>query len=168
MLTPLLLIAEKRLRPEWQASTVLDTPSFYPLVHTVWGTASAATFAVVVLSDWSFDFKRLALSIVLVVALLVLYTALTARPAGGAKSVVALDFETAIIPLSQKVTMFLGAALVLQLFAFGVSGDAILPAMLLGTVKALSWYFTARTVCYSSPDLGIYAYSICRLNTLLG
>ena len=125
-------------------------------MHTVWGTISAATFAIVVLSDWSFDFKRPILSIVLVVALLVIYSAFTARSPGGPYSSVALDFETAIIPLSQKITIILGVFLVLQVFVFGVAGDAILPAILLGVVKALSWYLTARTVGYTSIDLPIH------------
>lgn len=113
-------------------------------------------FAIVILSDWAFNFQRLGLSIILLAALSILYTALTARSHGRARSFAALDFEAAIIPLSQKVTIILGASLVLQLVAFGVSSDAILPAILLGVLKASSWYFTARTVRYSWFDLEIH------------
>jgi len=149
VLTPLLLIAEKRLRSKWESSRVSDGRILSPLVHTVWGAVLAAMFAVLVLSNWGVDLPGLLLSIIPITALFVVYISLTPRPTGGANTFVLLDVEAAIDPLSKRVVMILTVATAFQILAFGFPINEILPTVFLGTAKAFAWYYTTRTVCAS-------------------
>jgi hypothetical protein len=144
-LTPLLLIAEKHLRPELQASRIVDPWLFSSLVNTVWGTTLVASFAILAEPDW--DLRRAALSAVPVAALLVVYVALVPRTIEDTHSLPLINVEKAIAPLSLRVLVILVVALGMQTVVFGLPSNEITPTLTLGFAKALSWYFTIRTVC---------------------
>ena len=148
VLTPLLLLADRKLRPEsWSGKS--EKGFFSPLANTLWGTALVALVAVFAQSDW--DIGILALSIIPVAALLVAYTALIPRTDEGHRFLPQIDIEEDGVPLSLRVVVLLFAALGVQTFAFGLPSISILvPTFLLGLAKALCWYFTIQTVC--TPD----------------
>lgn len=143
VLTPLLLVADRKLRPdaprqEWERLS--------SLANTAWGTSLVALVASLALVYWSA--RELALLALPVAALLVVYTALIPRTIAGPRILPHIpDLEKAILPLSARLIPMLAMVLGVQAFEFGVSSiDLGIPAFLLGLVKALSWYFTIQSV----------------------
>lgn len=160
-LTPLLLVAEKHLRPESRASRVPDPWSLPFLSNSVWGAALVASFAIFILSDW--NLRETALSTVPVAALLVVYVALIPRSAEGTRFLPLVNIDEAIVPLSLWTGIMLVVTLCAQTFTFGLpSNVAVAPALLLGLAKALAWYFTIQTVCIPADHCRAY-----RTDTLL-
>ncbi|KAK4038195.1 glycosyltransferase [Parachaetomium inaequale] len=102
VLTPLLLVADRKLRSEAQRSE----PGIAALANTVWGTASVALVACLALLSWSL--LELALLTVPVAALLVVYIALIPRAVAGPRLLPLVpDLEDAILSLSGKVVVLL-------------------------------------------------------------
>lgn len=149
LLTPLILVAEKRLSPESRDSR---TPSSHfkalPfLAHTFWGATLVALIAAFALSDG--NLKQSALSLLPLAALSVVYVAFIPRTAGGAlnRFLPRVDIDKAAVPLSWRVVLMSVLALAAQTVAFGLPSIDIVPTLvLLGLVKALSWYFTIQIV----------------------
>lgn len=167
MLTPLLLVADRKLRPE--SRTGSESGSFSALANTIWGSTLAAVVAVFAQSNW--DKEALALSVLPVAALLVAYTALIPRTVKGSRFLPRIDAEEDMAPLSLRIAALLAAAFGAQAFAFGVpSVDIVVPTLSLGLAKAFSWYFKIQTVCglpklvfrECLPVLGTTHVVVCR------
>ena len=143
VLTPLLLAADRKLRPDAQRSE----SELSALANTVWGTALVALVATLALVYWSA--LELALLTLPIAALLLVYTALIPPGITGSRLLPSIpDLEDAILPLSARLVPILAGVLGVQAFTFGFSSiDLGIPAFLLGLVKAFSWYFTLQTVC---------------------
>lgn len=145
VLTPLLLVADRKLRPEsWSGRS--EKGFFSPLANTVWGTALVALVAVFAQSEW--DIGMLSLSVIPVAAFLVAYTALIPRTDEGHRFLPQLDIEEDGVPLSLRVTVLLFTVLGVQTLAFGLpSINFVTTTLLMGLTKAFCWYFTIQTVC---------------------
>ena len=144
MLTPLLLVADRKLRPE--SRTGSESGPLSALANTISGATLVAVVAVFAQSSW--DKEALALSVLPVAALLVAYTALIPRTIDGPRFLPRIDTEEGMAPLSLRIAALLTAAFAAQAFAFGVpSVDIVVPTLALGLAKAFSWYFTIQTVC---------------------
>ncbi|KAK4248960.1 glycosyltransferase [Corynascus novoguineensis] len=103
LLTPLLLVAEKKLRPE-----VVQRPGsgLATLANTVKGAVLVAAVAMLALVNWSL--LELALPIIPGVALLVVYFALIPRTASDPRFFPLIpEVEKAIRPLSIRIIVFL-------------------------------------------------------------
>jgi hypothetical protein len=155
-LTPLLLVAERRLRPgTWRPESGL----LPDLASSLWGTGLVASVAV--LAQWNWSFGELALSTLPAAMLLLVYAALVPRDGGPRLLPSVPDIEEAIVSLGARIVIILAMALGIQAFVFGVhSMDIGILAFSLGLAKALSWYFTIRTVCNPPPfSTGRFAHS---------
>lgn len=153
-MTPLVLIAEKHLQSrEWHA---LRTPSplgSYPLIFTSWFTALAALLSALALLDG--NIVGTALSAFPTAALFIVYSAFIPRTSPSSpllKFLPGLDnVEAAIGSLSVRIVVILAGVLGVQLFTFGSpSGISISAILVSGVARALSWYFTIRTITSSS------------------
>ncbi|KAK3380641.1 hypothetical protein B0T24DRAFT_697214, partial [Lasiosphaeria ovina] len=157
-LTPLLLITENRRRPELQVLASDEPWSLLsPLANTVWGTGFAAAVAIFALSNWGL--QECLLSAALLGALVRVYihllpaassttTTKTTATILDCRDGATINVEEAIVDISLCVVPMLAAALLLQALAFGLPGNiiaGIVPTLVLGLAKALSWYFTIRT-----------------------
>ncbi len=144
MLTPLLLVADRKLRPE--SRTGSESGLLSAVANTTWGPTLVAVVAVFAQSSW--DKVALALSVLPVSALLVAYTALIPRTVETSRFLLRIDVDEGIAPLSLRIAALLAAAFGAQAFAFGVpSVDIVVLTLALGLAKAFAWYFTIQTVC---------------------
>ncbi|KAI1748959.1 hypothetical protein F4782DRAFT_550314 [Xylaria castorea] len=137
-LAPLLAIGYRYLRPGL----------YPPAVSHVTGVALTAIFAIIVLSEW--DPLAYALSIVPIIALFVAYTLLTPQTGKWPQWFRGFDFESAIWPLSLRVVVILAIILGRESYAIGLPGTDVIDTLTLGTVKALTWYFTSQLARNSS------------------
>lgn len=152
VLTPLLLIFERQLRSRAEP----QAPWFFSsLVNTATGAALATAVALfTTVSGWNLG-KEFVLSTIPAAALLVVYVALI--PRGSTTDSPRFfprinNVEEDITPLSRRVVVVLVVALGAQGVAFGLpTSTKITPTLFLGSVKALSWYFTIQTVCSHLP-----------------
>ncbi|KAF4996679.1 hypothetical protein FDECE_12331 [Fusarium decemcellulare] len=164
VLTPLFLIAQRYLGWESPLSTISECWPFSTLISSIWGAASVA--AVACLSLFNRDLPGSALSAIPVVSLLIVYLLLTPRPSNGVQPLPLVDAEASIIPLSIKVVVFLLVALTVQTAAFGFLSSDIVPTLLLGLAKALSWFFMIRTAQNTSwciaTTIGTFAITSTR------
>ncbi|SPQ27219.1 a9b004c4-81da-411f-a4bf-bc72ac1d63e1 [Thermothielavioides terrestris] len=160
VLTPLLFIADRRLRPDARTGDGADTSLISSLFHTVRGTALIALLAVIAQPGWTF--RQLALSALPVAALFLVYAALIPRTTTGLRFVPSvLDLDEAIGPLSNRVMAILATVLAVQIIGFGVPRTSfVLLAMLLGLAKAFTWHFTIQTAQQTSwilaPAIGTF------------
>ncbi|AEO62006.1 glycosyltransferase family 90 protein [Thermothelomyces thermophilus ATCC 42464] len=107
-LTPLLLVADRKLRPRMAPSP--PQSGLAALANTVWGTTLVAAVAMLALVDWSL--LELALPLLPAAALLLVYAALMPRSAGGPRLLPLIpDIEEAIQPLSHRILILLGGVL---------------------------------------------------------
>jgi hypothetical protein len=146
-LTPLLLIAQKRLGSHQFPITSRTPDSWFVVTHlvnTVRGTTLVAVVAMLALSNG--DLRASALSAVPVAALLVVYIALVPKNAKGHRFLPLVDIADHVVPLSLRVVLILVVALGIETVAFGFPRSTIGPTLLLGVAKASSWYFTTQTV----------------------
>lgn len=178
-LTPLVLVAEKRLWPESGDST-RSRSRFSPFATTVWGTTLVAVLAIFALPGWSL--RESVQSIVPLAALLVLYLAFLPRtktlprtrtlPRTAKETLNRflpfVDIEEAIVPLSRRAVVFLVAVVCMQSVVFGLPSVDIAPTLLpLGLAKASSWYFTIKTVRLF-PSMHVHKLTTSRHGKLLG
>lgn len=95
-------------------------------------------------SDWAIQISLS--SITLVATLFVVYAALL--PKGGTGLCLpSINFERAIRPLSIRIAILLFFLLCISIVFIGFSRVNPIYTLLLGLLKALSWYFTAKVVC---------------------
>ncbi|QVM08440.1 F-actin-capping protein subunit beta [Coccidioides posadasii str. Silveira] len=147
-LTPLLLLVQKYLGSELRPPRTSNSRFFHPFVNTILGTTFAASFFIFILSDW--NLRGHALSIIPVAALLVVYTTLTPRTDKSSRYLPSFDIEGTIIPLSLRVVVVLGLALVVEILAFDLPRSTVVAISALGLAKALFWYFIIQTARNSS------------------
>ncbi|KAK3304660.1 uncharacterized protein B0T15DRAFT_418913 [Chaetomium strumarium] len=143
-LTPLLLAADKQLRPELRTWKALELPALFYLFGTVSGTAIVGLLVVLALPGWTI--WELALSTLPVAALCAAYAAFIPRTVES-RFLPYLDVDEDILQLSHRVVVISVAALSVQIISFGVPGliDLAVPTILLGLAKASAWYFTIQT-----------------------
>ncbi|KAK3899729.1 hypothetical protein C8A05DRAFT_17880 [Staphylotrichum tortipilum] len=147
-LTPLVLAAERKLRPESRPAKA--EPSIpWALANTAWGTALVALISVLAQSGW--DAGMLILSILPAAALLAVYAAFIPRTVAGPRWLPQIDVEEDLGSLSSHVALLSVAALGFQTWLFGFPGVGfVVPALLLGLTKACSWYFTIQTARHTT------------------
>lgn len=145
-MTPLLLLAEKKLRSE-----VAQRPGsgLTTLANTVWGAVVVAAISMLALVNWSL--LELALPIIPGGALLFVYFGLIPRAASGHRSFPLIpEVQKAIRPLSIRIIVLLLGVLGVQVWAFGMQSIELgWTVLLLGFLKAGFWCFSIQTV--SSP-----------------
>lgn len=101
-------------------------------------------FNIYVFSDWSIRISPS--SIASAVALFIVYAALL--PKGGTSLCLpSVDFERAIRPLSIRIIILLFLMLCVSTILIGLSIVSPIHVLLVGLLKALSWYFAAKVVC---------------------
>ncbi|KAK3293548.1 uncharacterized protein B0H64DRAFT_426130 [Chaetomium fimeti] len=146
VLTPLVLVADRKLRPEIQASE----SRFAALANSVWGTALVALVAVSAAVRGS-SLETLLLIIPLV-ALLVVYVALIPRTVDGPRLLPYIpDLEEAIPVISTRVWVLFLGMLGIQVYMFGIHSIELgFTPYLLGLVKAGFWYFAIQTARHTS------------------
>lgn len=143
-LTPLLMIAEKHIRPELHATSILELWHFSFITTTVFGTSLTALFAIFAASDW--DLRDFALSTIPLVALLLVYVAFIPRTKERTRYLARVNLEEDIFRLSMVVAITLAAILSIQAVAFGLPTKNVTHTLVIGLAKALSWFFTIQTV----------------------
>lgn len=142
-LTTCLLVIEKYSRPELHASKTTHAPGS-PIVKTISGSILVAAFATLALSSW--DIQDYALSLIPVVALLVVYVAFRPTTFENFRSLPIVDPDAAILFIAGRVLFILLVVFIVQLYIFGNLSDGVPTICLLGLMKALSWFFTSKTI----------------------
>jgi hypothetical protein len=125
--------------------------------------------AIFALSEW--NQQESALSIVPLAGLFIVYVAFIPRTVEGSlnRFLPLVDIDEAIVPLAWRAVVVLVVALGAQTVAFGLPSINIAPMLLpLGLAKALSWYFTIRTVCCPPSVYKFSELTASRLEILLG
>lgn len=152
-LTPLLLVSQNLLiwhDAEIPAASPPISQAFFYLSNTGWGSILVALFSILTLkSDWRTRVSD-APSIVPVAALLVAYLTLDPRPRISNRYhrfLPPFDIEDALLTLSLRITLVLVLVLGVETLAFSFPVFSAYNTPALALTKALSWYFTIRTVC---------------------
>ncbi|KAK0104827.1 F-actin-capping protein subunit beta [Cadophora gregata] len=148
VLTPLILIVERKPRDVHKTSNSPDQWSFSPLSNTIWGTAFTAFLLSFVLSKWTLI--ESALSAIPVACLLLVYVALVPRTSTDSFRLPQIDIEEHVVSLSFRTIIFLLAALSIQTVLFGFPSGIYFSSVLSGTAKALSWYCTIQAAKHTS------------------
>ncbi|PVH78318.1 glycosyltransferase family 90 protein, partial [Cadophora sp. DSE1049] len=148
LLTPLLLIIERKVRYDPETSKSFNQWCFSPLSNTVWGTAFTALLLTFILSEWIL--LRSALSTISVACLLLIYVALIPKTLHDSLRLPQIDIEETIVPLSCRTLLILSATLEVQTVLFGFPSGIYLPSLLCGIAKALSWYCTIQAAKHNS------------------
>ncbi|UPK91004.1 hypothetical protein LCI18_001939 [Fusarium solani-melongenae] len=158
-LTPLLVIIQRYLGHKPPSSPTSDAWTLSPLVNSGWGVTLVASVAALSLSNG--DLFRSLLSSILVAALLVVYSALTARPIDGLYHLPLVDIEASIIGVSTRVVALLVAGLGIQSVTLGLLTSSISHVLFLGLSKASSWLFMIQlahnTSWLMAPVIGTFA-----------
>ncbi|KAH6622723.1 hypothetical protein F5144DRAFT_622861 [Chaetomium tenue] len=145
VLTPLLLLAERRFRPGAQE----PEPGLAALTNSVWGMALVALVAVLAVVRGAS--VELLLLIIPLAALLVVYVALIPRTDGPRLLPCIPDLELAIPALATRVVVVLTGVLGIQVYIFGIHSIHLgFTTYLLGLLKAGFWYFAIQTARHTS------------------
>lgn len=138
-----------------------DSQSPFPLLNTTWGATLAVIPTVVSLSNG--DLIGSLVSIILVVALLPVYTLLTP---GLKFRISSIDIETCIEDISFRISGFLVVAITAQILILGPPTSDIMAALLSGSFKAAAWFFIIRASNQTSwsmaPTVGTFALACTR------
>ncbi|KAL7920375.1 glycosyltransferase family 90 protein [Trichoderma austrokoningii] len=137
ILTPLLLVTQRYL------GSVSKSPAgpFSRFTSSVFGATLISTFTIYVFSDWTIWISLS--SVALVAALFIAYAALL--PKGCTSSCLpSVNFERAIRPLSIRIVILAFFMLCISTILTGISIVNPIHVLLLGLLKVLSWYFTAK------------------------
>ncbi|PTB43861.1 glycosyltransferase family 90 protein [Trichoderma asperellum CBS 433.97] len=137
ILTPLLLATQR-----WLGSvSKLPAGPFLLFMNTICGASLISLFTIFTFSDWSIQVSLS--SIILAAVLFIVYAALL--PKGGTfLCLPSTNFERAIRPLSPRIVILLFYMLCLSIIFTGFARVNLIHMLLLGLLKALSWYFTAK------------------------
>lgn len=139
-------MAERYLRPELHASKLSDLWISSSLANTIWGTALLATLAIFALSDW--DVQDYTLSVIQIVTLLVVYVSFIPAMNESIRFLPFVNIEADIFVLSLRTVIMLIVVFGFQTVIFGLPNNGVAPVIPLGLAKALSWFFTIKTVHY--------------------
>lgn len=143
LLTTCLLVAERYIRPELHVPEVSDS-WISSLANTISASTFVAAFAIITLSDC--DVRDYALSFIPLAALLLVYVAFRPKSAENIHFLPFVNPEAAIFSTGLRVVIILLVVMGLELFIFGLPNDGFLRTVTLGVVKALSWFFTSKTI----------------------
>ncbi|KAL6890447.1 glycosyltransferase family 90 protein [Trichoderma evansii] len=148
ILTPLLMATQRYLG----CISKLPTGPFSLLTSTICGTTLISLFTIFTFSDW--DIQASLSSITLVAALFMVYAALS--PKGGTFSrLPSINFECAIRSLSTRIVILLFFMLCISIIFTGFIRANPIHLLLLGILKALTWYFIAKVAQNTSWVIGI-------------
>lgn len=153
-LTPLLIAAQKCFRSEPSHPSVSNAWSFSSLISSTWGMILTASFTIFTLSDWSLSAHLW--SVIPAIALLIIYIALIPRITESTYLVPLVDIEESIIPLSLRITLVLLSVLGAETALIGFPKNRVASTLILGLIKALSWYFITQAVSiFSCQRIGV-------------
>lgn len=145
-LTPLLFVVHRQFLPDLQRSPVARQGYLERLASTVGGNVFVAIFSIYVLSSWSL--LGFAVSLGTLAGSFITYGTLLQRRVKDDSPIPPLNLERDMATVLSRTIAAVTVALAVQTMVFGfTSGDAF-PTVLLGITKALSWYFTTRTVSH--------------------
>ncbi|KAL7817909.1 glycosyltransferase family 90 protein [Trichoderma aethiopicum] len=134
-LTPLLLTVKRYRR---SSSTPKPPELIAPLVNTYWGPVLAGSFCVLTFSDWN---MRALLSCTIATCLLfIVYAALLPRVETLAH-LPSVSLDNIIRPLSVRVVILLLCIWGFDTILFGLTTPVLSSTLVIGLLKALSWYF---------------------------
>jgi len=139
---------EKHLQSDPGTSTTTRLTRFWPLDNTTWGTSLIALMLISFLSDW--NLRGCVLSILPVTGLLLVFVVLMPGTGNDSLRISPIDIEEMIVPLSSRTVLVLLVMYGAQTTLFGFQNDILLPSLLSGITKTLSWYCTIHAVCSSS------------------
>jgi hypothetical protein len=142
-LTPLLLVAQKRLSFKQDVSSSF---SFWFLVSSYWSSISIAFFCTFTLSDN--NIKGSVVSSLGVLAQYIVYVAFLPRIEASSRLVPHInDIEDAIVLISWRTLLMLTIVTGIHVNVYGLMSVNVTQTILLGFAKAFSWYFVTRIVC---------------------
>ena len=113
---------------------------------TLRGNALVASFSIFVLSNWSL--LGFAVSIGALAGSFVAHCTLLQRRVRGDSPVPPLNLERDINKVTIRTIIALSIAVGVQTILFGFTSGDVFSTIFLGVTKALSWYFTIRTVSH--------------------
>lgn len=146
------------------SASKLPAGPFSLFTSASYGAFLISLFTIFTFSDWAIRISFS--SIALVAALFTVYAALLPR-SGTFLCLPSINFERAIRPLSIRIVILLFFLLFISTILTGLSGVNPIHILLLGLLKALSWYFTAKVVCRFFYRI-LYSLTIIRLRVRLG
>ncbi|PNY25269.1 Uncharacterized protein TCAP_04793 [Tolypocladium capitatum] len=176
-LTPLLLVSGARLAPAVATDSRPLGPS---LTTTRWGSGLVAAFSCIVLVRANgTDLLSLGVCLLVVALLYAGYRAVSPTPAedGGSAeeveernrygdAVEVIDAHDVALPCALRVLPILAAAMGVRTFFLHESNGTLVPAVVVGLVKALAWLFTLETTQQSSwcvaTTIGTFAMTSTR------
>jgi hypothetical protein len=134
------------MRLEQQTPRYGDSWLFSSFANTLWGTTLVAS--IITLTLWDGDHFEFYLSAVAVVALLIVYVALTPKTNKAlVRFLPDVDIEEDTIPLAVRTISVLLLAFGVQTCMFGFDDSMVtLATLFLGLMKALVWYCVTRAV----------------------
>lgn len=144
MLTPLLLTAQLYLQPESTAPESHSPWYSFSLVNSVFVSCLAATWAIHSLAEW--DLRAAIPSIAPALALGLVYLSFLPKTKRTPRLLPHVDIITDIYRLAPRAVLVLVLALAFQTYSFSLLECNIVSTLALSFLKALSWYFTIRTV----------------------
>ncbi|KAL6874790.1 glycosyltransferase family 90 protein [Trichoderma novae-zelandiae] len=134
-LTPLLLTVKRSLG---SSSGSKPAGLFTPLVNTYWGPILAGSFCILAFSNWSV--QAFLFCIIPTCFLFIVYTALLPR-VSAYTHLPTISLENVIRPLSVRVVFLLLCLTGVDTILFGLTTTDLISTLLLGLLKASSWYF---------------------------
>lgn len=144
VLTPIVLIFERKLRSGLETSETADNWLFSFLCNKIWGSTLVSVLLIFFLSPWSL--LGSVLSLLPVACLVLIYIALVPRRAQDAIWVPRINIEKDIVSLSYRTTLLLCLLLGAQAARFGLTRGIIFASLLSGLFRALSWYCVIQAV----------------------
>jgi hypothetical protein len=142
LLTPLLLIVQRQLHSEPSSS---ETSSSRLLSPRVWGATLCAFVAALSLSQE--NIQGLALSFLAVVPQLFVYAAFLPKDGSVSRQLPLVDStDDDVERLCWRTMTGLTVAFVLQTSVFGLTRFQFTPVLLLGVIKAMTWFFIFQMV----------------------
>ncbi|KAK5998114.1 Beta-1,2-xylosyltransferase 1-like protein [Cladobotryum mycophilum] len=150
---PLILTALQNIQAYSAKSS--DSSLFSPSFN-IWGTVSLALFANLALSKG--HYLELFLSTIPVVTLLAIYIGLKFRSRKSPQHLPQVDTNDTIVTLAKRAVIALIAALSIEnavIVAFDLSSSKIIPTLVLGAAKSLTWFFSTQATQHTSWSIAV-------------
>ncbi|KAH6605504.1 hypothetical protein Trco_004657 [Trichoderma cornu-damae] len=136
-LSPLLLAYQKYLGSISKPPVGLLSP----IASTIWGTALVASLDIFIFSAG--NIQESLFSVIPTAALLIVYAILFPRN-GPSSLIPSINVEYAIRSLSIRIIILLSLLLGIDAISFGLIKTGVTTTVVVGLLKALSWYFVIR------------------------
>lgn len=150
-LVPLLTMGNRHMRPGLYPPGASNMSPFLLSTINLIGFTLIAVFAIAALSPW--DPLAYALSVIPVVALYVAFTLLTPHAGIPAQWLRSFDLAAAAWPLSLRLVLILATVLCRESYAIGFPSTNAIQTLILGSAKALTWYFLSQVVRVIFPTI---------------